>query len=172
MTRAIVVMGVSGCGKSTLARALANALGWQFIEGDALHPDANVAKMSAGVALDDTDRRPFLERVAHEIAAAHADGVVVACSALKRRYRDLIRSLAGDVAFVLPVLDRERLLARLTRRTEHFMPALLLDSQLADLEPPQAGERAIVLDGAAVTHEQVARALVALVALGIGQGKG
>jgi gluconokinase len=162
VTHAVVVMGVSGCGKSTLARALSEALGWRFIEGDTLHPEANIAKMSAGIALDDRDRQPFLGRVARAIAAGRADGVIVTCSALKRRYRDLIRSLAGDVTFVLPVLSRERLLARLTRRSDHFMPASLLDSQLADLEAPQRDEHAILLDGTAATHEQVAHVLGAL----------
>lgn len=166
-TQAVVVMGPTGCGKSTLARALADALGWRFIEGDSLHPQANIAKMSAGIPLDDADRQPLLEGVAHAIAAARADGVIVSCSALKRRYRDLIRTLAGDVIFVLPVLDREGLLARLMGRAGHFMPASLLDSQLADLEPPQADEHAVLLDGTAAMHEQVTRTLAALG----GQGK-
>jgi len=160
--QAIVVMGVSGCGKSTLGRALSDALGWGFIEGDTLHPAANILKMSAGIPLDDADRWPFLERVGRAIAQARDRGVVAACSALKHRYRDLIVSLAGEVAFVLPVVDREQLLARLTHRGGHFMPPSLLDSQLADLEPPQSDEHAILIDGTAPTHEQVARVLDAL----------
>jgi gluconokinase len=115
----MVVMGVSGCGKSTLAAALASTLGWQFIEGDSLHPPANIAKMAAGLALDDHDRQPFLEAVARVIAAHRPEGVVVSCSALKRSYRDLIRSRAGPVQIVMPVLDRERLLTRLAQRRGH-----------------------------------------------------
>ena len=162
VNRAIVVMGMSGCGKSTLARALADALGWRFIEADTLHPQANIAKMSAGIALEDADRRPFLERVAQAIAAARAAGVVVSCSALKRAYRDLIRALAGEVTFVLPVVDRERLRDRLAARTGHFMPPSLLDSQLADFEGPQPDEHAILIDGTASTGVQVARTLALL----------
>ena len=85
MTGAVVIMGVSGSGKSTLGRALAETLGWHFIDGDTLHPPANVAKMAAGIPLDDSDRRPFLERVAQAIAEHRRAGVVVACSALRRR---------------------------------------------------------------------------------------
>ena len=99
MIRAIIVMGVSGCGKTTLGTALAEALGWRFIEGDGLHPRANIAKMASGVALTDEDRGPFLQSVAQAISAARPECVVVSCSALKRSYRDLIRarwcSMAG-----------------------------------------------------------------------------
>jgi len=155
-------MGVSGCGKSTLGRDLAAVLGVPFVEGDALHPPANVAKMRAGIPLDDADRRPFLERVADAIAAEPA-GVVVSCSALKRAYRDLIRTRAGrDVTFVWPHMDRAALAARLAARRDHYMPASLLDSQLAALEPPAADEAAIAVDGAAPTPAQVALVLAAL----------
>lgn len=157
MTRAIVVMGVSGSGKSTLARALANELGWPFVEGDTLHPAANVAKMAAGIPLDDDDRAPFLDAVAAALRAGRAHGIIVTCSALKRRYRDFLRGAAGDVAFVLPALDRAKLAARLARRHDHYMPASLLDSQLADFESPAADENAIVVDGEAPTAAQVAR---------------
>jgi gluconokinase len=162
VTRAVVIMGVSACGKSTLGRALAEALGWQFVEGDTLHPAANVAKMRAGVSLDDRDREPFLEGVADAIVAAEGRGVVVSCSALKRRYRDLIRSRAGAATFVLLALERAALVARLRQRPKHFMPAALLDSQLATLEPPAGDEDAIVVDGAATTADQVAKVLAAL----------
>lgn len=155
-------MGVSGSGKSTLARALASALGWRFVEGDELHPPANIAKMSAGVALTDEDRLPFLERVGDALAAPPASGIVVSCSALKRAYRDLIRARAGAVTFVLPRLPRAQLLARVAARPEHFMPASLLDSQLAALELPAPDERAILLDGTAGTDAQVAQVLAAL----------
>ena len=162
MTRAVVVMGVSGCGKSTLGRALATALGWRFVEGDTLHPPANVAKMAAGVPLDDEDRRPFLTRVAQAITAEQPLGVVVSCSALRRSYRDLIRASTGEVTFVLPLLDRDVLLARLALRHDHFMPASLLESQLAALELPGPEERAIVVDGTDTTAAQVAQVLAAL----------
>jgi gluconokinase len=160
--RAIVVMGASGCGKSTLGRALAAALHWRFIEGDTLHSPANIAKMSSGVPLTDEDRWPFLENVGAAIHAAGADGVVVACSALKRDHRDRIRARAGEVAFVLPSVDRAHLLARLEHRRGHFMPPALLDSQLQALEPPQQDERALVLDGNASTEIQVSRVLDAI----------
>ena len=155
-------MGVSGCGKTTLGRELAAALGVPFVEGDTLHPPANVAKMRAGIPLDDSDREPFLVRVADALVAARPRGAVVSCSALKRSYRDLIRARAGAVTFVWPRLERAELAARLTRRRDHYMPASLLDSQLATLEPPGDDEHAIVVDGAEPTTAQVAHALAAL----------
>ena len=161
-TGAIVIMGVSGCGKSTLGRALAAQLGWPFIEGDTLHPPANLAKMAAGIALDDDDRLPFLKRVAMACAQGNATGVVVSCSALKRRYRDLIRAQAGDVTFVLPMLDRAQLFARLAQRQGHFMPASLLESQLAALELPDPDEHALRIDGTASLDAQIADTIAAL----------
>lgn len=162
MTRALVVMGVSGCGKSTLGRALADALRWRFIEGDTLHPQGNIAKMAAGIPLDDEDRWPFLEAVARAILEARQPGVVITCSALKRSYRDLIRKRAGDVQFVLPMLERDRIVARLSGRQNHFMPASLLDSQLATLEPPAPDEGVIVVDGVAPTDAQLSQVLSTL----------
>ncbi len=161
MPVAIVVMGVSGCGKSTLGEALAARLGTPFIEGDALHPAANIAKMAAGIPLDDTDRRPFLEAVADALQAA-GPGAVAACSALKRAYRDLLRSRAGCVTFVLPTMDRALLAARINIRQNHFMPATLLDTQLTTLEPPTPDERAICIDGSLPTTAQVEAVLAAL----------
>jgi gluconokinase len=158
---AVVVMGVSGCGKSTLAAALAAALGWQFVEGDALHPSRNIARMRAGIPLDDDDRLPFLDSVAKAIAAHHL-GVVVSCSALKRSYRDYLRSSAGDMLFVLPDLDKPALLLRLANRSDHFMPASLLTSQLEALETPGADEQALVIDGAIETDAQVAEIVAVL----------
>lgn len=162
MTRAIVIMGVSGCGKSKLGRELAAALGVRYVEGDALHPEGNIAKMSAGVPLDDIDREPFLLNVAAALVVCKDRGVVVSCSALKRRYRDLIRSRVGDVTFVWPHADRAVLAARLEQRRDHYMPASLLDSQLATLEPPAEDEHAIVIDGAETTAVQVAKVIAAL----------
>jgi gluconokinase len=153
----IVVMGVSGSGKSTLARALAEAWNWDFQEGDELHPPANIDKMRAGLALDDDDRRPWLERVAAWIAAEPARGRdgVVTCSALKRRYRDRLRRAGAGVRFVcieLPPAELERRL----RRRRHFMPASLLDSQLRTLEVPDAAENVLVVAGEDATEGIVA----------------
>jgi carbohydrate kinase (thermoresistant glucokinase family) len=142
----LVVMGVSGSGKSTVAGVLAGRLGWPLEEGDDLHPPENVAKMAAGHPLDDDDRAPWLRRIREwmeEREEAGENGIVT-CSALKRRYRDVLRD--GDVVFVHLAGSREQLLARLTARQGHFMPASLLDSQLADLEPPGADERALTID--------------------------
>ncbi len=145
---AIVVMGPSGNGKSTLARLIADRLTAHFIEGDDCHPPANIAKMARGDPLTDEDRRPFLAAVGAALAA-HPQGAVAACSALKRRYRDQLRAAAGPapLLFVLPDTARAELQSRLSVRRDHFMPASLLDSQLADLEPPEADEWAIVVDG-------------------------
>jgi carbohydrate kinase (thermoresistant glucokinase family) len=139
--RRIVVMGVSGSGKSTVGVALAEAVGYQFVDGDSLHPAANVAKMTAGIALDDADRWPWLARVGQVLAGS--PGIVVACSALKREYRDAIRSEAPDAFFVELDGSRTLLGERLGNRAGHFMPASLLDSQLATLEPLQSDEHGI-----------------------------
>ena len=155
-------MGVSGCGKTTLGSALAEALVWRFVDGDTLHPPENIAKMAAGIPLQDADRLRFLERVAHAIAEQKQAGIVVACSALRRSYRDFIRGRTGEVIFVVPVVAREVLVARLAQRREHFMPPSLLDSQLDLLELPQADEQAVLLDGSCPTHIQVSQATAAL----------
>lgn len=152
-------MGVSGCGKTTLASALAAALRWHFVEGDALHPAANIAKMAAGQPLDDNDREPFLHNVGKAMAQHSAAGVVVACSALKRSYRDLLRSYCRDVHFVLPTLARAELAERLQARSGHFMPASLIDSQLAVLEIPQQDESALLVEGDAAVDAAVAEIL-------------
>jgi gluconokinase len=142
----IVVMGVSGSGKSTVGAALATTLGVSFIDGDDLHPAANVSTMAAGQPLTDGDRWPWLESVGRALAAASTTGLVVACSALRRVYRDAIAREAPDVRFVLLDGSREVLAARLGARTEHFMPASLLDSQLATLETLESDERGVTLD--------------------------
>lgn len=159
----LVVMGVSGAGKTTLAVALAARLGWPFQEGDALHPQANVEKMRAGVALDDADRMPWLDAIRAWMGANRAAGIsgVVSCSALKRRYRELLVGAASDVRFVFLDADRALLVERLGQRVDHYMPASLLDSQLATLEPPLADE-ATIIDAALPTDAQVLRVLTAL----------
>lgn len=146
--RAIVVMGVSGSGKTTLASAVAGALGYTFVEGDDLHPAANVAKMSAAVALTDDDRWPWLGRVAAQIRDLNEIGCVISCSALKRSYRDYIRNQAGGgVTFVYQEVDDMTLANRLKSRPGHYMHPSLLDSQLATLERPDADEAALHLSG-------------------------
>ncbi len=143
-----VVMGVSGCGKSEVGTRLAQALGAAFIEGDRFHPAANVRKMSAGIPLTDADREGWLARLAAELAHGCADGrsVVLACSALKRAYRDTLRASGCAVNFVHLAGERATIAARMDARAGHYMPLSLLDSQLCDLEPLQADERGIVLD--------------------------
>lgn len=152
-------MGVSGAGKSTMGDRLATALGAEFVDGDALHPPSNVARMRAGSALTDDNRRPWLDAVGRSLADAPAPGVVVACSALRRSYRDLLRSHAPDALFVLLTADRAELLARLRNRTGHFMGPALLDSQLATLEPLGPDENSLALDAAGAVDDIVAKAM-------------
>ena len=149
---AIVVMGVSGSGKSTLGGTLAATAGCSFLEGDSFHDAHAVAKMSAGEALDDADRWPWLDRVGTAIGlAVGADGLAIAaCSALRRQYRERLSRAAGvPLLFVLLDTDPTELSRRLVRRPNHYMPASLLDSQLATLERPTPDERAIILDAQA-----------------------
>jgi len=151
ITRPVVVMGVSGSGKTTIGAALADALGVPFADGDALHPAANVAKMASGIPLDDADRAPWLDAIGAVLASGPC---VVACSALKRSYRDRLRGSAPTLELVYLEVDRATLLERMTHRT-HFMPPSLLDSQLATLEPPTVDEHALVVDAAAPLVELV-----------------
>jgi gluconokinase len=142
----LVIMGVSGSGKSTVAAILARQLGWDFAEGDDLHPPANVAKMAAGHPLDDEDRWPWLSMVAAWIRQHTAGGRpgIVTCSALKKSYRDVLR---GDqVVFVYLAGSRGQVAARMAARHGHFMPVAMLDSQLETLEPPTPEERVITID--------------------------
>ncbi len=145
----LVVMGVSGSGKTTVAAGLAERFAAQLIEGDDHHPPANVAKMTAGIALDDDDRWPWLRSIAAAIAAADARGAatVTACSALRRAYRDVLRADAGptEPLFVELVVDPAVLESRMRGR-EHYMPVALLRSQLATLEPLDADERGVRVD--------------------------
>lgn len=158
----LVVMGVSGSGKTTVARLLAKRLEWEFAEGDDLHPAANRAKMAGGVPLDDDDRLPWLERVAAWILAHTASGQpgVITCSALKRSYRDVLR---GDqVVFVYLEAGLEVLESRLAGRQGHFMPASLLASQLATLEPPQPVEQAVTVGSTGSAHAVADRVIARL----------
>jgi gluconokinase len=153
----LVVMGVSGVGKTTLGEALAQRLSWDFIDGDALHPPANIAKMKAGIALTDADRAPWLDAVAAWIDGQHGKGRpgVVTCSALKRAYRDRLDVGRPQVRFVYIQLDQADVADRMAKRQGHFFAPSLLASQFADLEPPQADEPVIVLDGAQPIPAQV-----------------
>lgn len=146
--RSIVVMGVSGSGKSTIASALAKGLSFQFIEGDALHPPANVEKMSLGRALTDDDRRPWLREIGHQLneALAHGPGCVVACSTLKRSYRDTLRSAVPETFFVMLNGPYALIRSRLEARPHAFMPVSLLASQFAALEPLGNDERGMSVD--------------------------
>lgn len=163
MPPGVVLMGVSGCGKSAIAKGLADSLGWCFIEGDDLHPSANIEKMASGEPLNDEDRWPFLANVGDAIAKYAVEGVVVSCSALKRKYRDFIRARGGDVLFMLPVTSRETLIARLRVRQGHFMPLDLLESQIGDLEFPDGDEAAVLVDGEAAIPAQITQAKQGLI---------
>lgn len=142
---ALIVMGVSGSGKSTIAEKLAARLGWRFADGDDFHPASNVAKMSAGQPLTDDDRWPWLRAIADEIdRVAAADGkIVFACSALKRAYRDVLVHGRDDVRIVYLNGSQDLIARRMAARKNHFMPAGLLDSQFATLQPPGADENPI-----------------------------
>lgn len=157
----LVVMGVSGCGKTTVGERLAARLGWPFDEGDDRHPQANVEKMAAGVALEDADRWPWLEAVREGIAARDREGAssVVTCSSLKRSYRDVLRRGAQRVRFVHLHGDFEVLAARLAARKGHFFPPELLASQFEALEPLGPREDGVVIDVALDPDAQVAAAL-------------
>lgn len=145
MALQLVVMGVSGCGKSTLGAALAERLSLPMIDGDDLHLPESVAKMRAGVPLQDADRWPWLDRVGQRLAACDpATGLVLACSALRRAYRDRIRGHAGEVRFVFLEGSFELISQRLARRVGHYMQPDLLASQFQTLERPSADESDVI----------------------------
>lgn len=162
--RVLVVMGVSGAGKSTLAARLAGQLGWDFAEGDDLHTPAEVAKMSAGEPLTDADRGPWLQATRAWIDSELERGScgVITCSALKRRYREMLRR--AGVRFIYLEVPREELKRRLANRSDHFMPASLLESQLSDLEPPELDEDAITVG--LTDPDQAIEQIVAALGLG------
>jgi gluconokinase len=146
----LVVMGVSGSGKSTVGAALAQRLRVPFADADDFHPEANIAKMSEGIPLDDDDRWPWLDAIGRWLAAHSDDGGVMSCSALKRIYRDRLRSFCPETEFVHLSGTADVIAARQKSRPGHFMPASLLDSQFATLQPLQADERGVTLD---VSHD-------------------
>ena len=158
-TRVIVVMGVSGSGKSTVGRRLADRLGWAFLDADDFHPPANVQKMASGQPLEDGDRWPWLDILRQQIDRPVEEGAVLACSALRRVYRERLGLDRDDVALVYLHGSRELLTSRLTARAGHFMPAALLDSQLETLEAP--GAEAVRLDIAEKPEVLVERVLEA-----------
>jgi gluconokinase len=159
---AYVVMGVSGSGKSLVGEAVAADLGLVFVEGDALHPKANIEKMSMGIPLTDADRLPWLDKIGQEIATSLAagEGIVVSCSALKRMYRNRLRGSAqGRLIFIFLKGSEEVLAPRMAARKGHFMPASLLKSQLATLEDPSAEDGVITVDISGTPDEVVAETI-------------
>ncbi|OAV51923.1 gluconokinase [Rhizobium sp. WYCCWR10014] len=167
---AIIVMGVSGCGKSSVGEKLAEALHLAFVEGDALHPAANVEKMSKGIPLTDEDRMPWLDRIGEDMKASleKSEGIIVSCSALKRIYRDRLRAAAGGNLFFVYLEGSKALLTkRMGARKGHFMPASLLESQLATLEPPTGEPGVVTVDIDDTIEGIAATALKGLSALGV-----
>jgi gluconokinase len=164
VTRHVVVMGVSGCGKTTVAHGIAQATGLIFAEADDFHSRANVEKMRAGIPLDDADRWPWLHDLAAWMGERALEGrsTVIACSALKRAYRDLLRAGPPSLDFVHLDGSAEVIRARLSTREGHYMPTSLLDSQIATLEPLASDERGVVLDVALAPDELVAQAIAGL----------
>jgi gluconokinase len=158
MRELVVVGGVSGSGKSTIGALLAQRLDVPFIDADSLHPEANVTKMAAGLPLTDIDRAPWLVRIGEVLAEHDASGLVLACSALKRSYRDTIRAVEPSTLFITLSGSRELIAARLAARSNHFMPPSLLDSQLAAFEPLGDDEAGADVDVAANVDDIVAAA--------------
>jgi gluconokinase len=158
----VVVMGVTGSGKSTVGAALATRLDVPYADADGFHPAANVAKMSAGIPLDDADRWPWLRAIGAWLAT-RPNGAVVSCSALHRAYRDVLRSRVPDAFFVHLAGDRETVRRRVAGRAGHFMPESLVDSQFAALDPLGADEHGIVLDLARPVAELVEAAVRSIV---------
>lgn len=161
---AIIVMGVSGSGKSTIGALLAERLGWPFADADGFHPPENVAKMAAGTPLTDADRWPWLDAIAAHIDAARKAGqpVVVACSALRRAYRDRLRAGHGDLLFLHLSGAPEVIAARQAARQGHFMPPSLMASQFATLEDTVAEPDAVTVSVKASPHEVVNAAMAAI----------
>ncbi|MDM9618924.1 gluconokinase [Rhizobium sp. S96] len=167
---ALIVMGVSGSGKTSVAEALAAKLGLDFVEGDVLHPAANVEKMLKGIPLTDEDRMPWLDIIGETMKAKldRGEGILVSCSALKRSYRDRLRAAAGGkLIFVYLHGSKELLTARMGARKGHFMPLSLLESQLATLEVPTGEPGVVTVDIGDTIEGIVGAALHDLSALGV-----
>jgi gluconokinase len=158
----LIVAGVSGSGKTTVGVLLAKRLHWPFADADVFHPDANVAKMRAGIPLTDEDRLPWLQAIADWMDARIAAGesAVATCSALKRSYRDLLLCGRPEATMVFLEANREELLQRLSTRQGHFFPQQLLDSQLADMEPPEADEHALTVPDDEADAAQIAAKII------------
>ncbi|GKQ39668.1 gluconokinase [Streptomyces sp. A012304] len=161
----VVVMGVAGTGKTTIGPLLAARLGVPYAEGDDFHPQANIAKMSAGTPLTDEDRWPWLDAIGTWARGRAGLGGVVSCSALKRSYRDRLRAAAPEVVFVHLAGDRALIEDRMAHRQGHFMPTALLDSQFATLQPLQEDEAGVVVDVSGSPEDITGRATAALAAL-------
>ncbi|GAA0910482.1 gluconokinase [Streptomyces thermoalcalitolerans] len=162
----VVVMGVAGTGKTTIGPLLADRLGVPYAEGDDFHPEANIAKMTAGIPLEDEDRWPWLDAIGAWARGRTGRGGVVSSSALKRSYRDRLRAAAPGIVFVHLTGDRELVERRMANRRGHFMPTALLDSQFATLQPLQPDEPGVAVDISGTPEEITARALAALEDLG------
>ncbi|WP_329290268.1 gluconokinase [Streptomyces pseudovenezuelae] len=163
--KVVVVMGVAGTGKTTIGPLLAARLGVPYAEGDDFHPQANIAKMSAGTPLTDDDRWPWLDAIGSWAHGRAGLGGVVSCSALKRSYRDRLRAEAPGVVFVHLAGDRSLIADRMSHRQGHFMPTALLDSQFATLQPLQEDEAGVVVDVSGGPQEITERAAKALAEL-------
>lgn len=161
----VVVMGVAGTGKTTIGPLLAARLGVPYAEGDDFHPAANIAKMAAGIPLEDADRWPWLDAIGAWAHGRAGLGGVVSCSALKRSYRDRLRAAAPGVEFVHLAGDRSLIEDRMSHRQGHFMPTALLDSQFATLEPLQADEAGVVVEVSGSPESITERAVTALAQL-------
>ncbi|MBT2398976.1 gluconokinase [Streptomyces sp. ISL-100] len=158
----VVVMGVAGTGKTTIGPLLAARLGVPYAEGDDFHPSANIAKMSAGTPLDDSDRWPWLDAIGQWAHSRAGLGGVVSSSALKRAYRDRLRAAAPDAVFLHLTGDRELIEERMRERKGHFMPTTLLDSQYAALQPLQEDEAGVSVDVSGSPDDITERAVAAL----------
>jgi gluconokinase len=162
--RAVVVMGVSGSGKTTIADLLAKRLGWTFVEGDRLHPPANVERMRQGIPLTDADREPWLDRIGEELRAwgRHGSSGILTCSALKRAYRDRIRASRSEVRFVYLRGSEAMIVARVGARHHEYMPGSLLQSQFETLEEPTPDEGVVTIEAGESLDAEVENIVTAL----------